>query len=334
MPYLLPETYHFSHEYCFFLHDLMVWMVKEGEQKRHFDVKLNPSSEETKVLQKFHGNELYEWLKENGYQKEADLLTYKQIFVATLADFLQFIFNALRSSEKGHLSVTFSLLRKPLKENLFILESLLSEPKEFLQKFNSSVSYNEAAIDKQNEETKRRIITDVLKKIPLSLMEPDFLYNLRYSKREIHSLERLWQKATHIVTSCQHYQTESGNLNFVFSDINAKKEQWRYLYFILPQMLFYVFQVCLTIYEQVITSEVIFSDESWDRALVGNMISMCNLMQDDEMECIQDQLLDIKLKCQICGKEVSLTQSMQKQIQFEGAYTCVEGHRNEFFELP
>lgn len=334
LPFFLPAKHHFNHNYCFFLHDLMATIIKKGEANKHFWVKFTPKENEIKEFQNLQGNDLYDWMKSNGYQDEADLLSYKQVYVATLSDFLQFIFTALRSSEKGHLSVTYSLLRKPLKDNLFILESLLSEPNEFLNKFNSTTSYKEIAIDKQQPEKKKEIIKNVLEKIPFGLMDSDFLYNLRYSKNEDYSLERLWQKATHIVTSCQHYQTESGNLNFVFSDSQSKDDQWNYLYLILPFILFYAFQISITIYNGAITDEEIFPDDIWDRVLIGHILSNKNSVKESNLEDGNDHFKDIILQCQKCKNDVRLTREIQKQIQDKWFYKCKKGHKNDFFRLP
>ena len=334
MPFFLPVIHHFNHNYCFFLHDLMATIIKEGEANKHFWVKFNPKENEVKEIQELQGSDLYEWMQSNNYQDEADLLSYKQVFVATLADFLQFIFTALRSSEKGHLSVTYSLLRKPLKDNLFILESLLSEPSEFLKKFNSSTSYNDIAIEKQSPEKKKKIIIDVLEKIPFGLMNDDFLYNLRYSKKEEYSLEHLWQRATHIVTSCQHYQTESGNLNFVFSDNHSKDSQWNYLYLILPFVLFYTFQISTTIYNSFVTDGSVFSDEIWDRILIGHILANKNSVNGNITKKDEALFKKMKLRCQECNEDVQLTLDIQKQIQTSWFYRCKDGHLSDFFKLP
>lgn len=127
----------------------MALIIKEGEKNKHFEVKIKPKKEGLFRLRNLAGDEPYQWLLDNGYKEVAERLTFKQVFAATLSDFLQFIYASLISSEKGHLAVTYSLLRKPLKENLFILELLLSKPVDFFIKFNSKTSYKDIAIDEQ-----------------------------------------------------------------------------------------------------------------------------------------------------------------------------------------
>jgi hypothetical protein len=82
---------------------------------------------------------LFEWLENNGYKLTVYEIYYKQIFVALLSDYCHFIYEALRTSKRGKLTVTYSLLRKPLKENLFYFEWLLADPREFITNFDSGL---------------------------------------------------------------------------------------------------------------------------------------------------------------------------------------------------
>ncbi len=311
----------------------MVNIIKNGERKNNFSVRINPKKEQINDFKSLTGDSLYTWLNNNDYKDEADLLTFKQIFVATLSDFAQFIFTSLRSSEKGHLAVTYSLLRKPLKDNLLIFEMLLSIPNEFLEKFNSELLYKEIAIDNIPAEKKKSIIDDVCSKIPLSLMSSEFIYTVRYSKSDKYGFEPMWQKATHIVTSHKNYQTEKGNLNFIFSDNNAKHEQWEYLYLILPELMFYTYQLVSSLYYGMIAKDEVFDEELWNRLLVGLIIANKQVISDHELfprEHIQEE---ITLKCQKCGKDIIVTDKLETEIVNSGKYYCSNKHKNEFYKL-
>lgn len=331
MPYLLPEKYTFRHNYCFFIHDLMVKIIQSAEEKHDFWVKFTPKKEEIEAFKKLSGVELNEWMINNNYKQEADLLTYKQIFAATLSDLLQFVFHCLRTSEKGHLSVTYSLLRKPLKDNLFILEFLLSDPDAFLGKFNSEKSYEEIAIDNIDPKDKLNIITDAFKKIPFPMLDAEFIYKLRYSKSDDIGLEKIWEKATHIVTSCRHYKTEKGNLNFIFSDKDAKDEQWEYLYLILPNILFYTYQVVASLYFGTINKENEIDQEVWDRLLLGNAISnKASIKGQSKIDTEND---NVELTCHKCKRAVKYNSNMEIEITNSGIYKCEKGHKSNFFKI-
>ena len=81
---------------------------------------------------------------------------------------------------------------------------------------------------------------------------PAFIYSLRYSKKDEYSLERLWNLANHLVTTCKYYKTESLNLNFIFFGADSKESQWRYLYKVLPYLLFYSIEVIQAVLDQEI----------------------------------------------------------------------------------
>lgn len=124
----IPEEYKFAHEYCFFLHDLLANIVVVGEQEKifHHRFKLK-DPEHVKQLEGKSGEELAEWMETNGYAAEFYETNRRQIIVALLSDFCHFIYEALECSRKGKLTVSFALLRKPLKENLFYFEWLLAD---------------------------------------------------------------------------------------------------------------------------------------------------------------------------------------------------------------
>ena len=79
-----------------------------------------------------------------------------------------------------------------------------------------------------------------------------FIYNLRYSKKDEYSLERSWNLSNHLVTTCKYYKTESLNFNFIFSGADSKETQWKYLYSVLPYLLFYSIEVVQVVLDQEI----------------------------------------------------------------------------------
>ena len=123
MPDFLPENFRFAHDYCLFLHDILVNIVQSGEDARIFTVPVQLRSvEEAQQFTGLKEEELWRWLESNGYEEVLREYTYRHAFVALLADFCHFVYEALRCSRKGKLTVTFALLRKPFKENLCYFE--------------------------------------------------------------------------------------------------------------------------------------------------------------------------------------------------------------------
>ena len=126
MKNVLPSEFKIGHEFAFFLHDLLAQIVVEGEKANIFQVPVTFRSQaDAEAIRDLSGEELWSWLQANRYEWVNLELSYKQLIVALLADFCQFVYEALRCSEKGKLAVTYTLLRKPFKDNLFYLEWLL-----------------------------------------------------------------------------------------------------------------------------------------------------------------------------------------------------------------
>jgi len=70
-----------------------------------------------------------------------------------LADLYQFVTEALICSEKGWLTASYALLRKPFRDNLFYLEWLLAEPDVFTNAFYKQ-DPEEFSVDKMMRESK------------------------------------------------------------------------------------------------------------------------------------------------------------------------------------
>jgi hypothetical protein len=254
MPVVLPRKYKHHHKYCLLIHDILADIMVTGEKYRLFDVRLKfNSTDETESIADKSGEELFEWLENNGYKLTVYEIYYKQIFVALLSDYCHFIFEALRASKRGKLSVTYSLLRKPLKENLFYFEWLLAYPREFISNFDSGAIQTLELSRNVNKEKKIDIIKSAMgNTIKKEFIPAEFIYEIRYKKSVEYGLERSWQKATHLITTFDSIKTDAKNFNFVFSGDREKKSQWSYLYFILPLLLFYSLQIIESIFLNIV----------------------------------------------------------------------------------
>ncbi len=203
MATFLPKQFQFSHDFAFFLHDLLVEGIVSGEQAGIFNVNVKWDSKlQADVIKGFSGEELWLWLEKNGYEWVNVSLAYKQIIIALLSDFCHFVYEALSCSIKGKLAVSFALLRKPFKENLLYLEWLLIDPKDFMHKFyydGPKALDLSTALDK---ERKIHIIQAAIEKsIHVNWIPAEFLYELRYMKTASYGFEGLWNHATHLVTT-------------------------------------------------------------------------------------------------------------------------------------
>jgi hypothetical protein len=248
MKQFIPDEYIPHYKYCMFLHDRLAEVIYIGEQYRLFDVKISINQDSQNLMElKQNGNSL-EWLQKNGYKKELNEIIVKQVFVALLSDFCHYIFEALNNSYKGKLSVSFTLLRKPLKEDLFVFEQLLLNKEKFNEEFSIDEQYIDLANDKIRPEDKKDIIRKVIMKLEIqNLINEEFIYDIRYNKQKDYSFEPIWQKATHLITTCKHFMTEKGNLNFIFSNNEDKNQQIVFMYYFLPILMYYVYKLVMKI---------------------------------------------------------------------------------------
>ncbi|WP_340031139.1 hypothetical protein NSQ20_25530 [Paenibacillus sp. FSL K6-1122] len=249
--HFIPEEFHHSHDYFIDLLDSIRNILVEADSLdlRKFSLTINLAKEEYEKIS--HGEiSLYECLMSNGHGNLVNQITKREVFFALVADFCNFIYEALECSEKRKLTVTFSLLRKPFKDNLLLLEWLLADENDFIENFNSSDSEN-IAPDKISKERKIEIIkkAEILANTNLNSYEE--IYNLRYTKSITYGLERIWNQANHIVTTVKHYKTSSSNLNFVFTDENALLEQWKALYKLLHILMYHSTEVIISLFEKL-----------------------------------------------------------------------------------
>jgi len=123
--YLLPDKHKLSHKVAFYYHDMIGKLVVDGEKENKYFIKYKLKSDnERNMYENLSQDEFYEWFRKNRPQESSEFLA-KTIVPAILSEFCQFVFTALECSEKGKLSVTYSLLRKPFKDLLFLLELMI-----------------------------------------------------------------------------------------------------------------------------------------------------------------------------------------------------------------
>lgn len=234
----LPERFDVAHAVAFFLHDQLARLVVDLEATGALSVRLDLDPEEAGEIAELEGEELWSWLRDAGREDVISDLTYRQLTAAVVSDASHFLCESLLASGKGKTQVAYALLRKPLKENLLLLEWLAGAPEEFLERFNGE-SVWPYLLNRLPKEERREIIRRAASQVDVPGVDEEFLWTLRYAKEYPNSLETLWTKATHLVTHVAASATEPGNLNFIFSTASAVEEQWEHYYRILPLALFY-----------------------------------------------------------------------------------------------
>ncbi len=183
MGHFLPKKYKELHNLCFYLHDILAQVVVEGEKKKLFDTVIKfKKSGDIEIFES--SDDILAWLIANGYEEEFESIVIKQVLIATVSDYCHYIYEALKCSEKSKLAITYTLLRKPLKDNLLFFEWIMANRDEFMENFQKDS--NCYAINKIDSTKKKKFIKYSVKQINYSkAFSADFIYNIRYSKKLI-----------------------------------------------------------------------------------------------------------------------------------------------------
>lgn len=329
----LPEEFEFSHLFSFFLHDQLVETLKSAENADVFNSIIHFKDEShVSVVEGMSGEDFILWLEKNGYKEEVLILYYKQLCAALLSDFLHFIYESLKCSRKGKLTVAYALLRKPLKENLFYMEWLLARPGDFLERFEKENPdrFGLPFSKEQTESEHIAIITEAVEKTATGKwIEPEMLHELRFKKNSPISLEPLWQKANHLVTTFKHMETEECNLNFIFSDSDAHYSQWSGYYQFVPILLFHTVEVVEALIKRFARRENAELDIIPLRTVAGMMLYLEKPPWESDMAgVISDfgaMLQEEGLSCPKCGLEFQFHQRNISLLYESGSLECEQG---------
>jgi hypothetical protein len=326
----LPKKYWFSHQFCFFIHDQLVQIISSGERDGIFNVTVEfQDAELVKKIHNLSGEQLLDWLENNGYEDVVYELTYRQLCVALLSDLCHFVYEALDCSKKEKLTVTYALLRKPFKENLFYLEWLLTDSGDFLQKFHLSETKSLiiSGSGTVSRERRKEIIKGAMKKTKYGeWINLDFIYQLRYDKRVAFGMEQLWQKANHLITSYEFLETEEKNINFIFSNYEDHKSQWDYLYSFLPILLFHTLEVAKAL---IGTFAIIQNEKEQNlielRTVIGFLLWLERRPRPIRIRALQEiakSIEDAQLYCPKCKKQMFFKKEDLRLFCKQGIFKC------------
>jgi hypothetical protein len=210
-----------------------------GPPQFNAQIELNEGAEAAAFEQ---AEDIFEWLETTGRFQDRARILKALVLPAVLSDMLHCLYEALECSRKGKLNVTYALIRKPLQENLFLLESIVLDEEGFAEKLatNPLLLRPHSAGGPDGHAHRIQRVLEAIEQT--DVFDAAYLAQLRYQKVE-DGFDGVCNKAIHLFTEHKAIQTELLNINFVFSDYEAKVSQWRYLYSRLPYVLVYAWRV-------------------------------------------------------------------------------------------
>lgn len=166
-----------NHNYLILCHNIMLSVLKRADRKDWHSFKIDLKEEDKSEW----NNHDIEYWRLHGYQEVISKMYYQHTFFSLWADYLSYTYEAVMAAYKMKYSIAYSLLRKPLKDNLFFLELLELRGIDFINKFLKN-PIECFAVDKIPKDEKIKVICSVSKDIG-NLINGDLIYDIRYSKK-------------------------------------------------------------------------------------------------------------------------------------------------------
>lgn len=310
----LPKRYHKINNLCAIIYDQLTEIFENKNYKKLNSTDFNLDKNKHVFIKELHNNEIHalKWLEANNLNDELVTVLTKHITMSIVNDFVNFIYESLSNAKRGKMSVAYALLRKPLTDELLILEQLLFDPEDFVRRFYHLGDPKEYDPSHRDID-KRNIIRNALTIIkPNILFTEDLIYNLRYDKSSSSGINGISNHALHIVTTDRNYKTENQHLNFVFSGKDDYIKYWDHYYYFVPYLLLY----SVTIIDNIIF-KYLPDDANQNlkvvksfRRLVGLVLwtERSKLNASKENQKMYDVFASsIKLNCKKCKKEIHFT---------------------------
>lgn len=327
----IPPELRVRHEFCFFLHDQCVQILKEYEDAEAHFVTLDLQSSIT--AQQFQeildAEDPITALRRTGFPNEARRVIINQVTMALAADLLHHLFEGLRCLEKRKVIVAMNLLRKPLKDNLLYLAWMLGDEDHFYNEFTKGDP--ERLTQQRLGNVRVNIISKAIARTRVgSLVDATLLNGLLYDRRNVHSgLEELFQHAVHLIT-IRHIElrTSPENFNFIFK--NYEDDDIYYtIYSCIPYVLLFMSHVLASLFDRMRPMDRGSLDAFCLRSLYG--FSLLEDVQSEWAHNLFESALRQSVTCRSCHSPLTVTRYNRIRILLTDSFRCTSCRRVNAF---
>ena len=245
---MINPKYYSQHDYLIYCNDVLVRWLKWFDENQV--CRVNIQFKDEKEMREFNNvaeEDILEWMRDNGYEKEMYELNRRHILCSLVADFCHYMFESFMCASRMKVAVAYALLRKPLRDNLAYIEWLRVNPEELIDKllYSEPEEYDLS----REKETKKARIEQISKDYGID--RENGMFEFRYEKNSDLSLEKIWNKANHIVTTQKYTRSEKGDLNFVFVNMEQWENMTGYYYTVIPLIMSYALELIVSMFEEI-----------------------------------------------------------------------------------
>lgn len=311
---LLPEEFTIRHGLLLYYNDLIVDILQIADRYNLSKVGFqltkdnNIPSEDVDII---------DWFLKNNMEEKAYEVVKPHLFFSLLKDFIFYMHESFDCSERGKVTVAYTLSRKPIKDTLFYLCWLLVDEKDFIKRLISQEpgKYDTSKISR---EKKKKIINRACKLVNED-SEEDLYFNLIYKGNCEYTLSSIWDQSLHLVTGNKNYPTESGNLNFIFATDEIWKDYWKMYYEKIPALMQLAVEISIALFESILKPD-------------ENVILLNKMLRDHKLSKVyindyEDTLFKklfgvLIVKCDECSKGYNLQGEVLTEFANDYLYTC------------
>jgi len=300
---LIPETYRDQHSFCFWLHDMMVDVMRQAEAARIANVTIQ-FKDEGEAAEFQRASDPITFCLENDRHDTAKRIVVNQTIIPLYADILHFVHGALVALERRKYAVAFALFRKPFKYSLIFAAWMLADEEDF---FNHLRSGSADPFENTTMSAERRL--DVLKRAVAKFegdhfMDGQVIYDIAFERKNPHGLAGYFDMAAHLVTTYASIKTEALNLNFIFKN-PSETDLYDGLYYLVAYLLVFLLLAELALIGQL--AEIPSSYISWlSIATLGIQQALFSEESTALLDELNDSLADLML-CVLCNGRLFIT---------------------------
>ena len=329
----LPKEVRLAHQYCFFLHDQIVRMLKEYEaEKAHLVTFRFADKKQERTFKKIaKQQDAVAALRELGLHSEAKRVILNTITVAMVSDCFHHIYESLRCFEKRKIVPAFNLLRKPLLDSLMYFSWMAADEDGFYSAFTAGDP------KKINQKTigniRKKILEKAIEETNLAeFIEAEDLISIIFDPGSYDGFYGLFQHAVHLVTAERiEIRTSPENFNFIFKS-PSDDDVYEVLYASLPTVLLYITHVVLLLYERIRPM-----DSGAKTAFIFRTLNGYRLLHYERGPTLladsMGSVLSSQVNCDECNTSLKVTEHNVARLLLTESFRCTKCRRIQPFPL-